>query len=50
LHVHINLLGATASEQPASECEQYNRHDDHKDYQNRDDACAAATITIVSHE
>jgi hypothetical protein len=50
LHVHINLLRATASEQPTSERKEYHRHDDHKDYQNRDDACAAAAITIVTHE
>jgi hypothetical protein len=49
LHVDVNLC-ATTSEQPASESKQNNHHDDHKDHQNRDDARAAATITMITHE
>jgi hypothetical protein len=49
LYVDVNLC-ATASEQSTSKCKQNNHYDDHKDHQNRDDACATATITIVTHE
>jgi hypothetical protein len=49
LYVDVNLC-ATASEQATSKCKQDHYHDDHEDHQNCDDACAAAAITIVTHE
>ena len=50
LHIYINFLCATAAKQPPSKCKEHYQNDDHEDHQNCDNARAAATITIISHE
>ena len=50
LHVNVDFLCATAAKQPSSKCKEHYQNDDHEDHQYRDNARAAATITIISHE
>jgi hypothetical protein len=49
-HVNVDFLCATAAKQPSSKCKEHYQNDDHEDHQYRDNARAAATITIISHE
>jgi len=49
-HVNVDFLCATAPKQASSKCKEHYQNDNHKDHQHCDNARAAATITIISHE
>jgi len=49
-HVNVDFLRATAAKQPSSKCKEHHQNDDHEDHQHCDNARAATTITIISHE